>query len=1282
MQESPHARAAQSASRTSVAVTPVKSNAVNRVMASHLASFPAPLASALRKPARASASGASAARDGKSRPARAPLSRGPLRSAPIARTPSSTSPLVSSRRRVDVVVAVATGASSSPDASSSPVASRRAELFTATKNQLRAAAKECGLPVGGSKTELVDRLVRAELGEGVVDAFCEEEDCATPLNVPVTGKRPVVNAGGEATEATDEATTEATDLNLKDFEKVAAAAAAAAAADVATEDPALAEKKKLAREAEEALFRLEEERKELEAAVKAKAEEREAREKAADDDAEAAAAAADAEAKLAAAAAQAQAAEQSAAEADVDAAAAEEAARLQRKAVAEQRAAAAAAILAQKESQLEDLAAASAEAEAAVGALESAPAAPEPELEPELEPEPSVHAEAPAATANAAELTEEERAAMDERERLAAEAYAAAAAKVEAAAAALTAMSADTSFDDDLADFANLASRAAAGEVQLPPPEAPPPPPPPAPTAPTAMKPPATSQFTPPRATHGATGSPAPMKAPPPPGALGSAPLPPQSPPTQQFGESPNWVKNRPGFPGGAPDHAGHQNPGEGGRVNAAGPANNDSLRKVGKVDLPAAGSGKADPNRVVNEDPNAAKNIQREPRSDPDAVERELESVSALPQTAPSWVTPIVAAETSAERNARLGASATGPNAAQRDVDARTRLGANVTSVGCAFGVWAPHAEQTKVVIYDPRGPIRHAMTRESPESPYFRCEIPDIVPGRRYSFEVTLPGGEGEVMRRDPWARQTDFDSDICTVVDPAEFSWTPFARVEPDKLVFYQAHVGTFTGRNDPDVSETAPGGTFNAMRNKLDHIAGMGFTAIQLLPTTEFGGAWGYNPRLMHSVHGPYGTPRDFANLVDAAHQRGIAVFVDLALHHGAANGNSLWEYDGWSVDNNGGIYFEGTGDTGWGTGFSFWKEEVQHYLASAAITWLADYNVDGVRVDSAHSMPPEMARRITDTIRGSFPDRFIVGEHMPESPDALHRMGFDANWMLTMCDDAASMSNSWKGDAGKLASLIVLRDGYGVNSQCVKYFMGSHDQCGKRPGHTHDLGHWAGRFGGHGDWRARATARMWWGAMCAGQGLPLMFMGTEIHQGGHWHVDLDTSFDWGLLHPDAIKDPDCHGHEGVACVAAANKMRATHPSLTSGGGKVIHQDAENGVVAVERHHEETNERCVVIVNAGDGQWDAESLYGINVGDPWDGFGGFVEIFNSQDEAFGGWPNSGNKERGFIEQDGKELKLAIPKLGVVVLKQTPPKPPGPDPEAVLAALNQSGAGNGKL
>jgi 1,4-alpha-glucan branching enzyme len=72
-----------------------------------------------------------------------------------------------------------------------------------------------------------------------------------------------------------------------------------------------------------------------------------------------------------------------------------------------------------------------------------------------------------------------------------------------------------------------------------------------------------------------------------------------------------------------------------------------------------------------------------------------------------------------------------------------------------------------------------------------------------------------------------------------------------------------------------------GSFAAAALRLDHVAAMGFNAVQLLPHTEFSGMWGYNPRLMHAVHGPYGTAEEFAFFVEAAHQRGIAVFVDLA-----------------------------------------------------------------------------------------------------------------------------------------------------------------------------------------------------------------------------------------------------------------------------------------------------------------------------------------------------------------------------------------------------------------
>jgi 1,4-alpha-glucan branching enzyme len=573
-------------------------------------------------------------------------------------------------------------------------------------------------------------------------------------------------------------------------------------------------------------------------------------------------------------------------------------------------------------------------------------------------------------------------------------------------------------------------------------------------------------------------------------------------------------------------------------------------------------------------------------------------------------------------------------------------------------------------VLLYGPgAGPIqavpevvsRVAMARNggggedpsaSSSSPYWRVDVPSVGAGERYTFEVTMPDGH-VFTRRDPWARETDFDTDVCTVVNPAAFCWSPFARPDKDELVMYQCHIGTFTGRNDPGAASATAPGTFAALTQKLDYIAGMGFNCLQLLPHTEYGGQWGYNPRLMHAVHGRYGTPEDFAALVDASHSRGISVFVDLALHHGAANLNSLWEYDGWAEDANGGIYFEGGGKTDWGRSFAFWKDEVREYLAATVDTWLGDYNCDGVRVDSAHSLPPDFVRQVTGRIRQRFPDRVIVGEYSPEGAQAIHDFDFDAVWLLSTCDNAASMSNSWKENIGRLESLVVLRSGYTKNYQCIKFCLGSHDQCGKRPGHTHDLGYWAGRFGGHGDWKARALGRMWWGVMVAGQGIPMMFMGSETHQGGHWHTTHDTSFDWGLLEDT----PDTFGAEGAAHVAAANCVRTAHKALTSGSARVMHSDAINGVLAVERFHEPSGERLICVVNAGTGQWEANGTYGINVGPSWGaGVGGaFVEVYNSQSVEFGGWAGSGNADRGEIGQVGESLPLVVPKLGVLILKQ---------------------------
>jgi 1,4-alpha-glucan branching enzyme len=102
-------------------------------------------------------------------------------------------------------------------------------------------------------------------------------------------------------------------------------------------------------------------------------------------------------------------------------------------------------------------------------------------------------------------------------------------------------------------------------------------------------------------------------------------------------------------------------------------------------------------------------------------------------------------------------------------------------------------------------------------------------------------------------------------------------------------------------------------------------------------------------------------------------------------------------------------------------------------------------------------------------------------------------------------------------------------------------------------------------------------------MAAGQGIPMLFMGSETHQGGHWHTTLETSFDWSLL----ADTPETFGAQGVANVAAANKVRNAHKALTAGSSKVLHSDAENGVIVVERFHEPSGERMICIVNAGNG-----------------------------------------------------------------------------------------------
>jgi 1,4-alpha-glucan branching enzyme len=168
---------------------------------------------------------------------------------------------------------------------------------------------------------------------------------------------------------------------------------------------------------------------------------------------------------------------------------------------------------------------------------------------------------------------------------------------------------------------------------------------------------------------------------------------------------------------------------------------------------------------------------------------------------------------------------------------------------------------------------------------------------------YRVMLVGEDGQQLeRRDPYARQTDYDSAWCTVDDargapPSDWQPPPF-----DEYLIYEVREATLAhtwcscticgwrrvesaerrllGSAQLHVGSFTPEGTFAAAAAKLGHVAGLGFTAVQLMPICEHSDAWGYNPRQLLAVHGAYGTPDDLRALIRRAHELGLAVIIDV------------------------------------------------------------------------------------------------------------------------------------------------------------------------------------------------------------------------------------------------------------------------------------------------------------------------------------------------------------------------------------------------------------------
>lgn len=283
----------------------------------------------------------------------------------------------------------------------------------------------------------------------------------------------------------------------------------------------------------------------------------------------------------------------------------------------------------------------------------------------------------------------------------------------------------------------------------------------------------------------------------------------------------------------------------------------------------------------------------------------------------------------------------------------ARQGMGTMLYAGGAAFRVWAPFA--TAVLA---SGTFNDWSTTATPLASegngYWSGDVPGAKVGDQYKF--ILQNGEQVLWRINPYASQVSRSDGNGVIHDP-DFAWSggEFTMPPWNELVIYEIHAGTFN-----DEPGGGPG-TFDGVIRQLPYLKALGVNAIQIMPVGEFpmSYSWGYNPSQPFAVENSLGGPQRLFALVQAAHDQGIAVILDVVYNHLGPNDLDLWRFDGWSQpDHEGGIYFYDVNRacTPWGdTRPDYGRGEVRQYLRDNALFWLGKYRIDGLRFDSVGNM---------------------------------------------------------------------------------------------------------------------------------------------------------------------------------------------------------------------------------------------------------------------------------------------------------------------------------------
>ncbi len=439
-------------------------------------------------------------------------------------------------------------------------------------------------------------------------------------------------------------------------------------------------------------------------------------------------------------------------------------------------------------------------------------------------------------------------------------------------------------------------------------------------------------------------------------------------------------------------------------------------------------------------------------------------------------------------------------------------------------FHLWAPHAKRVSVIgSFNGWDPTVHPM--QLVERGHWLVHVEGAKVGDQYKYQLLT--SSGVINRIDPYAREVTSSVGNGIIHDP-EFDWSDdnFTMSTWNQLIIYELHVGTF---NDDDPFRP---GQFITITARLEYLKRLGVNAIQIMPVGQFAGmrSWGYNPSHLFAVDSDYGGSLGLKRFIKRAHQAGIAVILDVVYNHFGPSDLDLWQFDGWSENSKGGIYFynDDRALTPWGeTRPDYGRGEVRQFILDNVIMWLDEYRVDGLRFDStlyirkfgdsgSQELPDgwSLLQAINETVSRSRPGRITIAEdlqsnHWITKDVGAGGAGFASQWdphFVRPIRDAVIVAQDQDRSLSRIRDAILYR--YNDDAFERVIYSESHD----------DVANGQSRIPQEVDssdptgWYAQKRSTMAAALVFTAPGIPMLFQGQEFLEGGWFRDTIPVDWD--------------------------------------------------------------------------------------------------------------------------------------------------------------------------